>query len=443
MKRFLLTLVTLLSLAGFNIEAQTDNFISQGSVSPYIVLGRGLAWGGAGQGTISQNFIFHPVNPDEGFCLFINNNNPVSGHNVTVAVFQTGDPALQVFNVSPQKWFTVPTALVLMPVNIPASSVIGINYKTNASAGITIQFTSNIGAGGSPDTADIFAVQTTLSTCGGIAATPVQGPFPLGTGIGPAQEFPVLIGGTQDPATASSVKGFAVGGFGSGFPLDGPIPTFNSTGNTSSPGSWFTAGCEGPGNTERVCLLGVMPIAGFANFAGSAAEVSGFVRTNILEAGADISNFANNNIKSFWVQNSITNPGTGVAILHLFNQANSTVNATFKNLVVACSAICELQILRTTAQGTTCSAVTIHNFNIYTGSRLAPDAHEVAEKSCTGQPTASDVLYDLTLSAGSVQNIDLSGIVNMGTTTGAGIEVFNVTTLTGIASATFNWVELQ
>ena len=214
-KLFLLLASCLLSLFPQRAEAQTDNFIASGSTSPYLILGRSLIWGGTGFGTIGQNFIFHPLDPNQGFCLFLFNNNPSNSHTFTVTVAQTGDPALQAYSGSTAHWTSVPTQ-TSFPATVLANSLIGINYKTTASAGIVISFTGNTTQAGNPDSVDAFTVQTSQSSCGTLATNSVQGPYQEGVNITANQQFPVLIGGVQAPETTSAVIPMAMGTQGPG-----------------------------------------------------------------------------------------------------------------------------------------------------------------------------------------------------------------------------------
>ena len=214
----LVTLVTLLSLCAV---AQQD-IVIVGGTSPYIVIGRGLNWSGSGFGNIQNNFIFTPTGPDVGFCLFLQNNNPTSAHSVTVAVAQTGDPGLKSFQGVTGKWNTVPTSSTF-PISVPAGTVSGINYKTSASANITVTFSGTSAQAGAPDTVDVFAVQTTQSSCGALASNSVQGVYTNGANVTNAQNFPVLVGGYASPGVTGSALGAHIGTTGQGWLIDGGV----------------------------------------------------------------------------------------------------------------------------------------------------------------------------------------------------------------------------
>ena len=182
-------------------RAQQDIQVISGN-NPYIALGRNLAWGGSGVGNLNNNFIFHPTDPNIGFCLFLANNNPSSSHSVSVAVSQTGDPNQTSFQGQTGKWFNVPT-VTSFPTTVAANTVVGINYKTTASANIAVQFSGATTQAGSPDTVNIFAVQTNQSACGSLAANSVQGVYQNGTNVTNAQDFPLIVGGLQQPGSTS------------------------------------------------------------------------------------------------------------------------------------------------------------------------------------------------------------------------------------------------
>lgn len=430
-----LLLCTALSLA------QTDQYIASGSASPYLTLGRGLIWGGAGLGTVGQNFIFNPLDPNQGFCVFIFNNNTTSAHTFTLTVAQTGDPAIRSYSGNTQRWTNVPTQSSF-PISVPANSLLGINYKTTASAGIVISFTGNTTQAGSPDTADIFTVQTNQSSCGSLPVNSVQGPFQQNATVTLAQQFPVLVGGVTSPGSTGSAQTAHMGTTGNGWLIDGGVccQAFAS-GFQSNPASNLSNLKTANGaSTELETVIDNFSMG----FVGAKGTAAGLVATNFLEAATNQFYLTASNTPAWVVLGKLTNPATGATLLSHFLTNASAVNAAYKSLYISCSAACELLVTRTTARGTTCTALTPQNEQIgNNGVQLAPVAADVSENACTGAPTASTSMYDLNIAAGSTTNIDLTGTVNFHNAAGngSGIQVQVVTGITGVATASLTWME--
>jgi hypothetical protein len=427
-------------------RAQQDITITGGSgANPFIIIGRSISWAGSGPGNLNNNFIFSPVDPNQGFCLFISNNNPTNSHTVSVTVSQTGDPSLQQFIGFAQKWNTVPT-ITSFPVTVAASGIQGINYKTTASANIRVGFTGATAQAGTPDTADVFAVQTNQSACGSLSTQAVQGPFQQGTNVTLANQFPVLVGGLASPGSTGSALAMHLGTTGNGLLLDGGIccqswaSGFITPSNIAS--STFSKVQASPSASQQgEMILNTIPIASIGNKGWAA----GLVHTNFMEVATDQQYLAASGTPAFQVLGTFTNPGAGATILHNFDKVNSVVNPAYKTLVVSCSVACELLINRTSTQGTTCTALTIRNLQLGNANTVqAANANDVAENNCTGgAPTSTFTMFDLSLAAGIPQTIDLSGYVNFhSATTGAGIDVINVANIAaGLVTATLSFME--
>lgn len=440
--KILRAIAVVLTLSLCHVLAQTDNFLAQGSTSPYLTLGRGLIWGGTGLGTVGQNFIFHPLDPNQGFCVFVYNNNPTSGHSFTITVAQTGDPTVQSYSGNTSKWTPVATSTA-MPTSVANNQLTAINYKTTASAGIVISFTGNTTQAGSPDSADIFTVQTDQSSCGVLPTNAVQGPFQQGTTITAAQQAPVLIGGLLIPGTSSSVQGLAIGNQGNGTVLDGRTGTseaFTGKGFVSNLANLTFPDATKSGGVQQEMWLAVLPTCTF----GVSGLIGGCVHDNLLEIATDQFNNGPASTPSFQVFGRVVNPAANATILHQFNKAGSTVNPAYKNLVLSCSAACEIFINRTSALGTTCTALTINNLQLGNNNVVkAANVNDVAENACATQPTATYQMYDIQLTGAASFTLDLSGFINFhSATTGGGIDVVNnVAIASGNVAATLTFVE--
>jgi hypothetical protein len=409
-----------------------------GGTNPYIILGRNMSWVGSGFGNIGNSFIFTPTSPDEGFCLFVTNNNPTNSHTFSVVVSQTGDPGVGSFQGNQFKWSSVPTSATF-PLTVNPAAVVGINYKTTASANIAVTFSGNIGAAGNPDTVDVFAVQTTQRSCGALPTNAVQGPFQDGRSLTVSQQFPVVIGGLSNPSVTSVVHSFIVGPNADGFALDSSGGIVGAGLFQSPQANSATPGGVKPGGVSAPILMPSLSGTGFG-----ASIYFGGVRTNILEMGTDIDIFPVNSTPVFTVLGKLTNPVAGATILHSFDLTNAGRTLQYKWLILSCSAACEITVNRTNTQGGTCSALTIRNMQIgNNGVFSSPVAGDIAENNCTVAPTAVFPIYDLQLQANGVLQLDVGGILNgNGNSSGSGLDVIS-SAVTGIVTATLQFVEEQ
>jgi hypothetical protein len=433
----LATACTLMPLGG-RIFAQQDIPIVGGS-NPYIIIGRSITWGGSGFGNLGNNFIFQPVTPDEGFCLFVSNNNPTSSHTFTVVVSQTGDPALTTFTGFAQKWSTVPTTSSF-PVTVNASSMVGLNYKTSASAAINVRFSGNTTQAGSPDTADVFAVQTTQSSCGALASNAVQGVYQQGAAITLAQQFPLLIGGLPAPGSTTTVQGLHLGTQGNGILLDGRLCC-----NIVGGGFQATTNYNAPdfGNSASAQTQGILPSIPAATF-GSKGLIGGYTKNNFLEMATDMFSLAAGSMPGWDAEAAIVNPGANTLILADVLGTTAPANVSYKTAVLECSAACEIQVSVITSSGTTCTANTAQNLNLTGGARLAyGTGHSSLKGTCAAQPaTTGNPLFDVFLPANTPYTLDLAGFItfhNASFTQGIGF--FNVAALTGTATVALTLVE--
>jgi hypothetical protein len=424
--------------------AQTDNFISSGNVSPYLTLGRGLNWGGSGPNTIGQSFIFNPLDPNQGFCVFVFNNNTTSSHSFTLTVAQTGDPSVRTYFGNTQRWTNVATQSSF-PFTVPANSLAGINYKTTASAAIVISFSGNSTQAGSPDTADVFTVQTNQSSCGSLPVNSVQGPFQQGANVTLQQQFPVLVGGLAGPGSTSAVRGLSLGQQNGGIVLDSTASGSDTLGNNFANAANF-ANPQGikSGGLAAPLLISVCPVSTFGNIS-TARILCGYAKNSILEMATDMASITGGSMPAWNLFQKVTNPGANTLVVGDILNTSAAINVAYKTAVVGCSAACEFSIVRMTSAGTTCTAVTPQNLNVYGGATLAFNANHSAiggSTACGAQPTTAATMYDISLAAGTSTTVDLTGWVdvhNSGTT--QGLAIFNVSALTGTITGTINLVE--
>jgi hypothetical protein len=417
-----------------------------GGTNPYITIGRNFSWAGSGPGNLNNNFIFHPIDPNEGFCLFIGNNNPTSAHSVSVAVAQSGDPTLNSFQGVTGQWFSVST-VTLFPVSVPAATVVGINYKTTASASITVSFSGATPQAGSPDTVNVFAVQTNQSACGSLPNQAVQGPFQNGTQATNSQQFPVLIGGLAAPGTTSTVGGMRIGTSApGGLVLDSSICcTFIGNGFIN-PTSAPISSPNGVNSTvESQMLMQSLPVSTFGVKTGGPALIGGYAKNNILEMATDQATQTAGSSPAWIEEQKVTNPGNATLVVGDYLSASAAINTAYKWAVVSCSAACEFQISNISSAGATCTAVTAHNMQLFNAGVQAFNAQHAAiggSTACGTQPTTIGApLFDISLAAGTSTTVDLSGLANFHTTAIGGLGVFNVTSFTGTITASVSVVE--
>ncbi len=176
MRKLLLTLALLLSLT-IPIQAQTDKVISVSG--PYVDIVRGGAWG---SGQINRAFIWTPLSPDQAYCLSVRNNNPTNSHTFTFSALQTGDRTVTNYSNNTGRW-TADTVEGAGLSPVAADSTTTAYVRAYAAAKIALVFSGSSAAGGSPDTVDVWLVQTKATSCGPVqtATTTTVSGRPAGT----------------------------------------------------------------------------------------------------------------------------------------------------------------------------------------------------------------------------------------------------------------------
>ena len=177
---------------------------------------------------------------------------------------------------------------------------------------------------------------------------------------------------------------------------------------------------------------------------GNLGWTVGFQRTNFLEAMTDTNYLTASAYRAFNVFGRVVNPGANATILHHFMNNTGNINPAYKTLIISCSAACEIFINRTSALGTTCTALTIRNEQLGNNNTVqAAATGDQAENACATQPTATYQIFDLQLPASSTYTLDLSGFVNFhNVTAGGGIDVVNnVNMASGNVAATLLFAE--
>jgi len=138
--------------------------------SSYIEVGRGIPWGT----TFNRTYLLVPNSPNASLCIYVVNNNPTSAHTFTTAIFQTADGQAADFTNNQGRYNSVP--LLSMPASISALQMGSGFTQATAAAKIAVKFSAASTQAGSPDTADVFFVQTTSGSCGSASTSnQVQG----------------------------------------------------------------------------------------------------------------------------------------------------------------------------------------------------------------------------------------------------------------------------
>ena len=142
---------------------------------------------------------------------------------------------------------------------------------------------------------------------------------------------------------------------------------------------------------------------------------------------------------SYFASVASTNPGAGVAVLTV-NSPNSAVAKVtyFKRAFVSCSAACKIAVKLVTNPGI-CTAGTAWNT---VNQQTILNAISVVGTSCSVAPTVSSTFLTYNLAANSSQEIDLEGLsAGLAGFAGGGLDVVNVTALTGELDVTLEWFE--
>lgn len=148
-------------------------------------------------------YIFTPLNPDQSMCLWISNNNPTNSHTFTLNVFQTGDRRVNDFTNNQGRWTS--DTVVGSPSPVAALSSSSVFVHSNAAVKVAVQITGAASAAGSPDTMDMYLVQTNATSCGPAASgTNTEAPATVPAGR-PANTFPVSPAGATFSDLARTV----------------------------------------------------------------------------------------------------------------------------------------------------------------------------------------------------------------------------------------------
>lgn len=164
MKKLLLALALLCGAAAAQVDIRIN------TIGPYIDILRNGTWGGSGVGTLNNSFIFTPISPNVGICVYINNLDTVP-HGFTLNSFITGDQQVNRYQGNTAAWFA--TGAVNQFGFVNASQTIAYFFQVSGATGVTLLFSAAAGSG----LVTVTAVQTSGGGCAGspfAAVTPLN-----------------------------------------------------------------------------------------------------------------------------------------------------------------------------------------------------------------------------------------------------------------------------
>lgn len=162
-KKIILAFIILINFASF-AYGQNDQIINARNTNIQITAPNSPS------GTVpwitlaNQTYVLAPINPDFGFCVSVVNNNTTSAHSFSVTAFQTGDSNAIDYSHNTGRYATL--AIVGTPSPVAANSTSTFYLRSNGAAKVAFVFSGATTQAGSPDTVDVYAVQTTAAGCG-------------------------------------------------------------------------------------------------------------------------------------------------------------------------------------------------------------------------------------------------------------------------------------
>lgn len=145
------------------LGAQQD--VTIGLIGPYADFARGAVWGSAGFGNVQNAYIFPPLTPQSQTCVYIANNNPTSAHAFTITFLYSGDPTISHYYTAGTTGQGHWKIVQVITDTVIASGINNYSFSSPGAARAAVLITATSTQAGSPDTADIYVVQTTTN-CG-------------------------------------------------------------------------------------------------------------------------------------------------------------------------------------------------------------------------------------------------------------------------------------
>lgn len=170
MKKLLLLLALLCTAAW----GQTGIDIPLGQIGPYTTLASNVTWNTTGPTGLNNAYIFTPINPDQGMCLYLFNKD-ASTHTFIVQAFETADAAATTFTNAAGGWNTIGFTGGGQTYNVsaqaaanPTAGTRSIFFKASGAARVAISIRNGSGTG----SASLVLAQT-AQVCGLQAQVPV------------------------------------------------------------------------------------------------------------------------------------------------------------------------------------------------------------------------------------------------------------------------------
>lgn len=173
-------LLALLIFSALNLLA--DQLIRP--LGPYLTLGTDLVPGGS----LNNTWVFQPLNPNQGICIFAANKHVTDPTTLTLNVYQTGSPLIPQYTGFEFAFREDSVQGAISPV--PAKTTNTGFVQTSAAARVAIRISSS--SGGGP--VDLHVVQTTAGSCGPVqsGSNTIQGSTPIGSTL---SSNPITIAG--------------------------------------------------------------------------------------------------------------------------------------------------------------------------------------------------------------------------------------------------------
>jgi hypothetical protein len=177
------------------LAAQIDIPIT--AIGPIRDLVRNGNWGAAGQGGLTNNFIFTPVSTSEGVCLYVANQDSVSTHTFNLAMFGTGDQTVKTFAGNQGKWALLgpvsnaPTSTG--SISLPASTTKQFFFPVAGQARVTVTIASGTGAPVASATVTIVEAPNGIA-CGNVTSAPIICPYTVPIGVAGASNGTLIVG---------------------------------------------------------------------------------------------------------------------------------------------------------------------------------------------------------------------------------------------------------
>jgi hypothetical protein len=159
----------------------------------------------------------------------------------------------------------------------------------------------------------------------------------------------------------------------------------------------------------------------------------------------DLSFISSTQKNAYTLNVNAVNPAANALIFEHYNTPSSLKQFFYKNLLISCSAACEVSIQAEHIAGITCTSLISGVGSLYIDSLGSPlgSVGSIAniDTTCTTQPSGANGLINVFIPANDVRSIDLTGWVAQNVSNSSGIIVRSVTAITGTITTTTIWTE--